>query len=78
MAKDLAKIAKDRKIKYFLISFVDMFGSLRAKLVPASGTCAMAAASTVSATKSSGSKLRTCDLPQARARVCNSRTMVVR
>jgi glutamine synthetase len=35
MAKDLAKIAKDRKIEYFLISFVDLFGVLRAKLVPA-------------------------------------------
>ena len=35
MAKDLAKIAKDRKIEYFLISFVDLCGVLRAKLVPA-------------------------------------------
>ena len=35
MAKDLAQIAKQRKIKYFLISFVDLFGVLRAKLVPA-------------------------------------------
>ena len=35
MAVDLAKIAKDRKIKYFFISFVDLFGVLRAKLVPA-------------------------------------------
>ena len=35
MAVDLAKVAKDRKIKYFLISFVDLFGALRAKLVPA-------------------------------------------
>jgi glutamine synthetase len=35
MATDLAKIAKDRKIKYFLISYVDLFGALRAKLVPA-------------------------------------------
>ena len=35
MAKDLAKIAKEKKIKYFLISFVDLFGVLRAKLVPA-------------------------------------------
>ncbi|NQV44306.1 MAG: type III glutamate--ammonia ligase, partial [Rhodospirillales bacterium] len=32
---DLAKVAKDKKIKYFLISFVDLFGVLRAKLVPA-------------------------------------------
>ena len=35
MAIDLAKVAKERKIKYFLISFVDLFGVLRAKLVPA-------------------------------------------
>jgi len=35
MATDLAKVAKERKIKYFLISFVDLFGVLRAKLVPA-------------------------------------------
>ena len=35
MAKDLFKIAKQKKIKYFLISFVDLFGVLRAKLVPA-------------------------------------------
>ena len=34
MAKDLSKIAKERKIKYFLISFVDLFGVLRSKLVP--------------------------------------------
>ncbi|MFG1320079.1 type III glutamate--ammonia ligase [Xanthobacter autotrophicus] len=33
---DLAKIAKERGIKYFLISYVDLFGGLRAKLVPAS------------------------------------------
>ena len=35
MAIDLAKVAKERKIKYFLISFVDLFGVLRSKLVPA-------------------------------------------
>ena len=35
MATDLAKIAKEKKIQYFLISFVDMLGVLRAKLVPA-------------------------------------------
>lgn len=32
---DLSKIAKDKGIEYFLISFVDLFGVLRAKLVPA-------------------------------------------
>ena len=41
MAKDLAKIAKDRKIKYFLISFVDLFGVLRSKLVPAAAIAGM-------------------------------------
>ncbi len=35
MSTDLAKLAKDRGIKYFLISFVDLFGALRSKLVPA-------------------------------------------
>tara|TARA_B100001250_G_scaffold97471_1_gene81763 strand:+ start:1013 stop:2338 length:1326 start_codon:yes stop_codon:yes gene_type:complete len=35
MAKNLYKIAKAKKIKYFLISFVDLFGVLRSKLVPA-------------------------------------------
>jgi len=34
MAKNLAQIAKSKKIKYFLISFVDLFGVLRSKLVP--------------------------------------------
>ena len=41
MAEDLAKAAKDRKIKYFLISFVDLFGNLRAKLVPARAIAGM-------------------------------------
>ena len=35
MSKNLATIAKKNKIKYFLISFVDLFGVLRSKLVPA-------------------------------------------
>ena len=35
MASDLAKTAKDRGIKYFLISYTDLFGAQRAKLVPA-------------------------------------------
>jgi len=35
MSKNLSKIAKAKKIKYFLISFVDLFGVLRSKLVPA-------------------------------------------
>ena len=34
MSKNLSKIAKSKKIKYFLISFVDLFGVLRSKLVP--------------------------------------------
>jgi glutamine synthetase len=41
MAKDLAAIAKKKKIKYFLISFVDLFGVLRAKLVPARAIAGM-------------------------------------
>jgi len=35
MSKNLSTIAKAKKIKYFLISFVDLFGVLRSKLVPA-------------------------------------------
>ena len=35
MSHDLAKHAADSGIRYFLISFVDLFGVLRAKLVPA-------------------------------------------
>ena len=35
MAKDLAAAAETKNIKYFLISFVDLLGQLRAKLVPA-------------------------------------------
>ncbi|MFQ6022909.1 MAG: type III glutamate--ammonia ligase [Acidiferrobacterales bacterium] len=35
MSKDLAAIAKEKNIKYFLISFADLFGVTRAKLVPA-------------------------------------------
>ena len=34
MSKNLSVIAKTKKIKYFLISFVDLFGVLRSKLVP--------------------------------------------
>ncbi len=41
MATDLAKVAKEKGIKYFLISFVDLFGNLRSKLVPARAIKAM-------------------------------------
>jgi glutamine synthetase type III len=41
MAKDLAKIAKDRGIKYFMISYTDLFGGQRAKLVPAAAIADM-------------------------------------
>ena len=34
-ATDLGKVAKDRGIEYFLVSFVDIAGVMRAKLVPA-------------------------------------------
>jgi glutamine synthetase len=34
MSINLSNIAKKRGIKYFLISFVDLFGNLRSKLVP--------------------------------------------
>src|ERR1700732_5478324 len=35
MSQDLGKQAADSGIRYFLISFVDLFGVLRGKLVPA-------------------------------------------
>ena len=35
MSINLSEIAKKKKIKYFLISYVDFFGILRSKLVPA-------------------------------------------
>lgn len=41
MAQDLAKRAADDGIRYFLISFVDLFGVLRAKLVPAAAIAQM-------------------------------------
>ncbi len=41
MAVNLARVAKDKGIKYFLISFVDLFGVLRSKLVPARAIAGM-------------------------------------
>src|SRR5262245_15009438 len=35
MSQDLAEFAAEKGISYFLIGFVDLFGVLRAKLVPA-------------------------------------------
>ena len=34
MSIDLASFAKNNKVKYFMISFTDIFGAQRAKLVP--------------------------------------------
>jgi glutamine synthetase type III len=42
MALDLVAAAKERGIKYFLISYTDLFGTQRAKLVPAAAISAMA------------------------------------
>jgi glutamine synthetase len=42
MTTDLGKVAAERGIKYFLISFVDLFGTMRAKLVPAAAINDMA------------------------------------
>ena len=41
MASDLAEIAAQRGVKYFLISYTDLFGAQRAKLVPASAIAGM-------------------------------------
>lgn len=42
MTLDLEAAAKERGIAYFLISYTDLFGTQRAKLVPASAIRAMA------------------------------------
>jgi glutamine synthetase len=42
MATDLAKAARDKGIEYFLISFIDLYGVMRAKLVPAAAIAGMA------------------------------------
>jgi glutamine synthetase type III len=41
MSQELATFAKDRGVRYFLISYTDLFGSQRAKLVPASAIADM-------------------------------------
>ena len=41
MATDLAKFAEENGVKYFMISFTDLFGGQRAKLVPASAIADM-------------------------------------
>jgi glutamine synthetase len=41
MTVDLAKVARDQKLKYFLISYTDLIGTQRAKLVPAAAIGAM-------------------------------------
>jgi glutamate---methylamine ligase len=42
MSLDLEKAAKERGIKYFLISYTDLFGTQRAKLVPTAAIGSMA------------------------------------
>ncbi len=41
MTQDLASLAKERGIRYFMISYTDLFGSQRAKLVPAAAIADM-------------------------------------
>lgn len=41
MTTDLAQVAAEKGIKYFLISFVDLFGNMRAKLAPAAAIADM-------------------------------------
>ena len=41
MAIDLADFAKEKNVKYFMISYTDLFGGQRAKLVPAQAIGAM-------------------------------------
>lgn len=42
MVKDLARYAKEHGVKYFMISYTDLFGGQRAKLVPAQAITEMA------------------------------------
>jgi glutamate---methylamine ligase len=44
MAGSLFAVASERGIKYFLISYIDLFGTMRAKLVPAAAIDGMAEA----------------------------------
>ena len=39
--QDLAQVAKERGIRYFMISYTDLFGGQRAKLVPAAAIADM-------------------------------------
>ncbi|MEO0679180.1 MAG: type III glutamate--ammonia ligase [Pseudomonadota bacterium] len=41
MAKDLAKFAKEAGVRYFMVSYTDLFGAQRAKLVPAAAIAGM-------------------------------------
>ena len=41
MTPDLASLAKERGIRYFMISYTDLFGAQRAKLVPAAAIAGM-------------------------------------
>ncbi len=41
MTQDLASVAKERGIRYFMISYTDLFGGQRAKLVPSSAIADM-------------------------------------
>src|ERR1041384_722586 len=41
MAGDLEKFAKDKKVKFFLFNFTDLFGTQRAKLVPSEAVAGM-------------------------------------
>ena len=41
MTQDLASVAKERGIRYFMISYTDLFGGQRAKLVPAAAIADM-------------------------------------
>src|SRR6201999_1893078 len=41
MTQDLATLAKEKGIRYFMISYTDLFGAQRAKLVPAAAIADM-------------------------------------
>src|ERR1700754_1235167 len=41
MTQDLAELAKEKGVRYFMISYTDLFGAQRAKLVPAAAIADM-------------------------------------
>ncbi len=61
MVTDLAKFAKDKGVKYFMISYTDLFGGQRAKLVPAQAIAEMSVDGCGVTSESAGRAIRLCN-----------------